>query len=105
MPPACGIWNQAPPIQGKIRPVCGIWNQAPPHIGQDPPCMWDRRPSNPTSLAKRFPSWRGAAWKLGEEMPIQVSSSSSDRGSKLRGLSPNSPRVASKLDIDIAKLN
>ncbi|GBM18459.1 hypothetical protein AVEN_66819-1 [Araneus ventricosus] len=36
----------------------------------------------------------GVAWKFGEGVPAQVSSSSSDRGSKLRGPSQNSPRVA-----------
>ncbi|GBM33001.1 hypothetical protein AVEN_263495-1 [Araneus ventricosus] len=36
---------------------------------------------------------------------IQMSSSSSDRGSKLRGPSQNSPRVASKRDVNITKLN
>ncbi|GBN11349.1 hypothetical protein AVEN_159131-1 [Araneus ventricosus] len=34
-----------------------------------------------------------------------VSSSSSDRGSKFRGPSQNSPRVASKRDVNITKLN
>ncbi|GBL79053.1 hypothetical protein AVEN_48999-1 [Araneus ventricosus] len=45
----------------------------------------------------------GVAWKLGEEVPAQVSSSLSDRGSKLRGPSQNSPRVASKRDVNITK--
>ncbi|GBO37443.1 hypothetical protein AVEN_161633-1 [Araneus ventricosus] len=36
----------------------------------------------------------GVARKLAEEVPAQVSSSSSDGGSKLRDPSPNSPRVA-----------
>ncbi|GBM97121.1 hypothetical protein AVEN_30394-1 [Araneus ventricosus] len=40
----------------------------------------------------------GVAWKFGEWVPAQVSSSSSDRDSKLRGPSQNSPRVASKRD-------
>ncbi|GBN78841.1 hypothetical protein AVEN_200166-1 [Araneus ventricosus] len=34
-------------------------------------------------------------------VPAQVSSSSSDRGSKLRGPSQNSPRVASERDVNI----
>ncbi|GBN89144.1 hypothetical protein AVEN_182994-1 [Araneus ventricosus] len=46
-------------------------------------------------VAKRPPV--GVAWKFGEGVPAQVSSSSSDRGSELRGPSQNSPRVASKL--------
>ncbi|GBM32619.1 hypothetical protein AVEN_8458-1 [Araneus ventricosus] len=37
-------------------------------------------------------------------MPAQVSSSSSDRGSKLRGPSQNSLRVASNWDVNITKL-
>ncbi|GBM37110.1 hypothetical protein AVEN_103213-1 [Araneus ventricosus] len=36
----------------------------------------------------------GVMRKFGEGMPAQVSSSSSDRGSKLRGPAQNSPRVA-----------
>ncbi|GBM71419.1 hypothetical protein AVEN_185725-1 [Araneus ventricosus] len=35
----------------------------------------------------------------------QVSSSSSDRGSKVRGPSQNSPRVASKPDVVVTKLS
>ncbi|GBM18612.1 hypothetical protein AVEN_110279-1 [Araneus ventricosus] len=46
----------------------------------------------------------GLAWNLGERVPSQVSSSSSDRRSKLRGPSQNSPRVASKRDVNITKL-
>ncbi|GBM91228.1 hypothetical protein AVEN_31637-1 [Araneus ventricosus] len=45
----------------------------------------------------------GVMRKLGEGVPTQVSSSSSDRGSKLRGPSQNSPRVASKRDVNITK--
>ncbi|GBN99027.1 hypothetical protein AVEN_268339-1 [Araneus ventricosus] len=45
----------------------------------------------------------GVAWKFGEGVPSQVSSSSSDCVSKLRGPSQNSPRVASKRDANILK--
>ncbi|GBM87218.1 hypothetical protein AVEN_129735-1 [Araneus ventricosus] len=45
----------------------------------------------------------GMAWKLGEGVPVQVSSSSSDRGSKFRGPSQNSSRVATKRDVIITK--
>ncbi|GBM17220.1 hypothetical protein AVEN_223771-1 [Araneus ventricosus] len=38
----------------------------------------------------------GVMWKFGEQVAAQVSSSSSDLGSKLRGPTPVSPRVASK---------
>ncbi|GBN65780.1 hypothetical protein AVEN_17838-1 [Araneus ventricosus] len=53
--------------------------------------------------AKRSPA--AVARKFGEGVPAQVSSSSSDRGSNLRGPSQNSPRVASKRDVNITKLN
>ncbi|GBN00202.1 hypothetical protein AVEN_99275-1 [Araneus ventricosus] len=43
--------------------------------------------------------------KLGEGVPARVSSSSFDRGSKLRGSSQNSPHVASKRDVNITKLS
>ncbi|GBM24251.1 hypothetical protein AVEN_22581-1 [Araneus ventricosus] len=46
-------------------------------------------------------SWPNAlplVWRGSLEVPCQVSSSSSDRCSKLRGPSLNSPRVASKGD-------
>ncbi|GBL83992.1 hypothetical protein AVEN_23495-1 [Araneus ventricosus] len=45
----------------------------------------------------------GVAWNFGEGVPAQVSSSSSDRGSKLRGPFQYSPRVASKRDVNITK--
>ncbi|GBO38926.1 hypothetical protein AVEN_240257-1 [Araneus ventricosus] len=66
---------------------------------EDPPCM---RPVVSYVVAKR--SSAGVVQKFGEEVPAQVSSSSSDRGSKLRGLSQNSSRVASKRDVNITKL-
>ncbi|GBN37764.1 hypothetical protein AVEN_111354-1 [Araneus ventricosus] len=43
--------------------------------------------------------------KFGDGVPVQVSFSSSDHGSKLRGPSPNSPRVCLKLDTNIVELN
>ncbi|GBN96799.1 hypothetical protein AVEN_123936-1 [Araneus ventricosus] len=42
--------------------------------------------------------------KFGKEVGAQVSSSSSDHGSKLRGPSQNSPRAAAKRDVNITKL-
>ncbi|GBN14227.1 hypothetical protein AVEN_99531-1 [Araneus ventricosus] len=42
---------------------------------------------------------------LEKEVLAQVLSSSSDRSSKLRGLSQNSPSIASKCDISISKLS
>ncbi|GBM76813.1 hypothetical protein AVEN_122190-1 [Araneus ventricosus] len=50
-------------------------------------------------VAKRPPV--GVAWKFGQGVPAQVSSSSSDRNSKLRGPSLNSPCVASKRDVNL----
>ncbi|GBN94180.1 hypothetical protein AVEN_228807-1 [Araneus ventricosus] len=52
---------------------------------------------------KRHPF--GVARKFGEGVPAQVWSSSSDRGSKLRAPSQNSPRVPSERDVNITKLN
>ncbi|GBN72203.1 hypothetical protein AVEN_148277-1 [Araneus ventricosus] len=51
------------------------------------------------AVAKRSPV--GVARKFGEGVPAQVSTSSSDRSSELRGPSLNSPRVASKRDVDV----
>ncbi|GBO08868.1 hypothetical protein AVEN_184268-1 [Araneus ventricosus] len=48
--------------------------------------------------------WCGSeVWRVG--VPALVSSSSSDRSSKLRGSYQNSPRVASKRDVNIIKLS
>ncbi|GBM65869.1 hypothetical protein AVEN_238807-1 [Araneus ventricosus] len=64
-----------------------------PDSTKDPPCMGlvaceiMRRGSKLLSV--------GVALKLGEGVPAQPSSSSSDHGSKLRGSSQNIPRVAS----------
>ncbi|GBM25316.1 hypothetical protein AVEN_232455-1 [Araneus ventricosus] len=46
----------------------------------------------------------GVVGQLGEGALAQAPPSSSDRGSKLRGPSQNSPRVASKWHVNIAKL-
>ncbi|GBM80282.1 hypothetical protein AVEN_114741-1 [Araneus ventricosus] len=72
------------PIPLKIRRVSGLL-QAKSYLG-----------------VKRPPS--GVVRKLVEGVPAQVSSSSSDRGSKLRGPSQNSSRAASKWDVNITKL-
>ncbi|GBM41322.1 hypothetical protein AVEN_241482-1 [Araneus ventricosus] len=45
----------------------------------------------------------GVALKFGEGVPAQMSSSSSNRDSKLRGPSPNSCRVSSKRGSNITK--
>ncbi|GBM45030.1 hypothetical protein AVEN_98880-1 [Araneus ventricosus] len=52
-------------------------------------------------VAKRPPV--GVACKFGKGVLAQVSSSSSGRRSKLRGSSQNSPRVASKREVNITK--
>ncbi|GBN18520.1 hypothetical protein AVEN_163572-1 [Araneus ventricosus] len=86
----------------KSRIKCGYLSD---HTGSKPdsteylPCMGPK--SN--VVAKRPPV--GVTGKFGEGVPAQVSFSSSDRGSKLRGPSQNSPRVASKRDVNITKLN
>ncbi|GBM68736.1 hypothetical protein AVEN_263562-1 [Araneus ventricosus] len=65
-------------------------NPIPPKIHR----VWGRLQAKSYIVAKRPPV--GVARKFGEGVPAQVSSSSSDLGSKLRGPSLNSPRVASK---------
>ncbi|GBL87373.1 hypothetical protein AVEN_118326-1 [Araneus ventricosus] len=65
--------------------------------------VWDLLYAKSYVVAKRSPV--GVVRKFGEGVPAQVSSSSSDRGSKLRGPSQNSPRVASKRDVNETKLN
>ncbi|GBM17255.1 hypothetical protein AVEN_223794-1 [Araneus ventricosus] len=64
--------------------------------------VWDLLHAKSYVVAKRPPV--GVAWKFSEGVPAQVSSSSSDRGSKLQGPSQNSPRVASKRGVNITKL-
>ncbi|GBN32152.1 hypothetical protein AVEN_136391-1, partial [Araneus ventricosus] len=59
----------------------------------------------PVKYRKRTYREAGVVRKFGEEVPAQVSSSSSDRGSKIRGPSQNSPRVASKRNVTITKLS
>ncbi|GBO32250.1 hypothetical protein AVEN_273488-1 [Araneus ventricosus] len=67
-----------------------------------PLCMWACCTLNHTQWPKVLSLvWRGSLERV---VPVQVSSSSSDRGSKLRGPSQNSPRVASKQDVNITKV-
>ncbi|GBO14868.1 hypothetical protein AVEN_154211-1 [Araneus ventricosus] len=61
------------------------------------PRFWGRRASGSKPA--------GFGRKVGEGAPAQESSSSSDLGSKFRGPSQNIPRVASKRDINVTKLN
>ncbi|GBM23697.1 hypothetical protein AVEN_257614-1 [Araneus ventricosus] len=72
-----------------------------PDSTEDPSCMGLLHAKS-YIVAKRPPV--GMAWKFGEGAPAQVSSSSADRGSKLRGPSQSSPLVASKRDVNITKL-
>ncbi|GFU57657.1 transposable element Tcb2 transposase [Trichonephila clavipes] len=46
-----------------------------------------------------------ACFVTGEGVPAQVSSTSLDHGSKLRGPSPKSPRVAEQCDVNIQSIN
>ncbi|GBN04805.1 hypothetical protein AVEN_270735-1 [Araneus ventricosus] len=82
-----------------------LWGRRVPGSKPDSPKIrraWGLLHAKSCPVAKRPPV--GVAWKFGEGVPAHVSSSSSDRGSKLRGPSQNSPRVASKRDVNIAKL-
>ncbi|GBL90957.1 hypothetical protein AVEN_203811-1, partial [Araneus ventricosus] len=65
---------------------------------EDSPCMGLLHAKSYV-VTKRTPV--GVARKFGGEVPAQASSLSSDRGSKLRGPSLNSPRVASKRDVNL----
>ncbi|GBO43663.1 hypothetical protein AVEN_100496-1 [Araneus ventricosus] len=74
-----------------------------PDTTEDTPCMWDCYTLNHSSGTERPPV--GVVRKFGEGLPAQVSSSSFESVSKLRGPSINSPRVAWKRDVNITKLN
>ncbi|GBN73005.1 hypothetical protein AVEN_21295-1 [Araneus ventricosus] len=63
------------------------------------PRVWGLLHPKSLAVTKRPPV--GVARKFGEGVPAQVSSSSSDHGSKLRGPFLNSPRVASKRDVNL----
>ncbi|GBM56874.1 hypothetical protein AVEN_270441-1, partial [Araneus ventricosus] len=72
-----------------------------PDSTEAPPCT-DLLHAKSYVVAKRPPA--GVARNFGEGVTAQVSFSSSDRGSKLRGPYLNSPRVASKRDVNITNL-
>ncbi|GBN46725.1 hypothetical protein AVEN_264906-1 [Araneus ventricosus] len=69
------------PIPLKIRRVSGLLHAKSYVAAKRPPVDVER--------------------KFGEGMPARVSSSSSDRGSKLQGPSLNSPRLATKRDVNL----
>ncbi|GBM26536.1 hypothetical protein AVEN_245261-1 [Araneus ventricosus] len=79
--PRTGESQVRDPIPLKIRRVWGLLHTKSYVLAKHPPV--------------------GVARKFGEGVPAQVSSSSSDRGSKLRGPSLNSLRVASKRDVNL----
>ncbi|GFY18484.1 uncharacterized protein TNCV_2397111 [Trichonephila clavipes] len=56
------------------------------------------------SRAETFSRWCGVVVRRGG-VPAQVSSTSLDHGSKLRGPSPKSPRVAEQCDVNIQSIN
>ncbi|GBN92732.1 hypothetical protein AVEN_148461-1, partial [Araneus ventricosus] len=74
-----------------------------PDSTKDPPCMWARYTLNLTSWVKRHLA--GVVKKCGEAVPAQASPTSFDYGSKLRGPPQKTPRVASKWEVIITKLN
>ncbi|GBL93899.1 hypothetical protein AVEN_153655-1 [Araneus ventricosus] len=75
--------------------------------GFRPQTRLHRRSAVPVAsdVVTKYPPAGVVVRKFGEGVPAQVPSSSSDRGSKLRGPDQNSPRVASKRDVSIIKLN
>ncbi|GBM86325.1 hypothetical protein AVEN_17872-1 [Araneus ventricosus] len=66
---------------------------APVHAKSDARAPWINHP--PLGVVRKF----------GVGVRAQISSSSSDHDSKLRGPSQNCTRVASKWDVNITKLN
>ncbi|GBO30512.1 hypothetical protein AVEN_226915-1 [Araneus ventricosus] len=72
--------------------LCGQRVQGSKHDSTEVPPSMGHVDVKSYIVAKRPPV--GVSWKFGEGVPAQASSLSSDRGSKLRGLSQNSPRVA-----------
>ncbi|GFS99303.1 hypothetical protein TNCV_1601171 [Trichonephila clavipes] len=80
--------NEATGVQVKDSlPTC---HELQPGIAEDLPCM--RQSTLKLSKLKR--PTVGLVWELGEGRGGAQVSSSLDHGSKLRGPSPNSPRVA-----------
>ncbi|GBL80708.1 hypothetical protein AVEN_225351-1 [Araneus ventricosus] len=67
--------------------------------------MWACYTLSNMKWVKRSPAGVVRKSGMGGEVPSQVSSSSSDRGSKLRVPSQNSSRVPSKRDVSVTKLN
>ncbi|GBO03655.1 hypothetical protein AVEN_225656-1 [Araneus ventricosus] len=92
-------------LDGKSRMASALEEVWPLHKvpGLDPGSKPDPT-EDPTYMlrVKRFPI--GVVGQLGEGALAQAPLSSSDRSSKLRGPSQNSPRVASKWHVNIAKL-
>ncbi|GBM69472.1 hypothetical protein AVEN_168314-1 [Araneus ventricosus] len=72
-----------------------------PDCTEDPPCMWACCMLNNSEVAKRPPACM--LRRFGEMVPAQVSSLSSDNGSKLRGPPQNNPRDTSIRDVNITK--
>ncbi|GBM81293.1 hypothetical protein AVEN_242404-1 [Araneus ventricosus] len=78
-----------------------LWDRRVQSSAKDPPymcCLLHVK----SGVIKRLSA--SVVRKFGDEMPAQVPSSSSDRGSKLRDSSQKRPRVTSKRDINITKL-
>ncbi|GBM09914.1 hypothetical protein AVEN_2875-1 [Araneus ventricosus] len=73
-----------------------------PESTEDPPCKWARYTLNPSGPTVLPLVWCRSLERLA---PAQGPSPPSDRGSKLRGASQNIPRIASKRDVNITKLN
>ncbi|GBN57659.1 hypothetical protein AVEN_23963-1 [Araneus ventricosus] len=104
-------YNYAEPVRleggrGGLVVRSRLWGRRAPGLKPDStedPSSMDLLHAKSYVVAKRPPI--GVARKFGERVPAQVSSSSSDHGTKLRGPSQNSPRVATKRDVNITTLN
>ncbi|GBN90722.1 hypothetical protein AVEN_36228-1 [Araneus ventricosus] len=86
----------------RFRPRGRRVSGSKPDSNEEPPCKRIRCTLNPSDPYALPSVWRGS---LESGLPAQASSSPSDRGSKLRGLSLNSPRVLAKREVKITKPN
>ncbi|GBO13886.1 hypothetical protein AVEN_207571-1 [Araneus ventricosus] len=94
-----GTWTSIGKVLTSGQRIPGL----KPDSTENTPFMWACCALNHTQWPNVLPLvWCGS---LERRMPAHVPFSSSDRSSKLRGPSQNLPRVASKRDVYITKLN
>ncbi|GBO14140.1 hypothetical protein AVEN_144845-1, partial [Araneus ventricosus] len=82
--------------QSYVQPICTPTKPVIGPNGGEQPCR--ECSALNTSRANVLP----LVWIFGQEVPVQVPSPSSRHGTKLRGLSINNPRVATKPGYNLA---